>query len=418
MPTLSGGATSVTMATSISERVEQVQSFLATQKKMRLDASFVDAMEATQASSLVNFIRASKIDLPEATRLVCKVSEGTFSSDRKQILVEAINEKLHTKTVRECPTQTCSHLTSYLTKSEWDALASKASTRLQRVRVLVDRMRKVGLVNPTEQTRKDAAIIVGLFEDAVGGKDLCDDVRFWLKKLKGHSGGPTLFHYPPSPSELENSVFAAAYGSEEPAPEGYVDLSRWSFVAGQLALRKTNKLCGQGAASQQPLLDTLRRNGTPPLSHLHAYSPGYNPSIWQPYLVGGSPPHFPCAPQQNMPWPSCSPCHSHTTAVDAQPSRGPEPRTPPAGVYCRKGSDVLEKGKECTAQQDPPPVDDKVFLVPCLRRREAHLHAHVSLCPLLPHVFPCCFHVLTRFLVPPEHSQAHTSIALHVHTAS
>jgi hypothetical protein len=243
------------MAISMSDRIEQVHAFLSAQQQIGLDNEFLMAMEASQAKSLVASIQSSKLDRISATDLIKKASHGPFSAASKKQIVEALNAKVSTEGARDMTvTQTCKSLCFYLTKSEWDVLSARSCTRLQKVKVVVGRMIAIGLYNPTEQTRKDAACIVGLFEDDIVGKDLCDDIRFWLKRLKSGHRTMGVVSYPSSPDLLEKDVYALAYGSEGPAPDGYVDLSRWSSVSGQIALRRTNRLC---VGHQASLLSTF-----------------------------------------------------------------------------------------------------------------------------------------------------------------
>ena len=233
------------MAVAVCDRLDQVHAFVSAQEKAGLGDKFVDSLRTSQINAVKSFLSSCKIDLVGATSIIEKVNKGPWTAEAKLSIIEVVNDRVAPMS-KIAATQSCLTLSAYLTNTEWDSLASKSS-RVQKIRVVVDRMALIGLFNPSEQTRKDAACTAGLFLQDIAGKDLCDDVRFWLNRKDKVRVGEVLANYPSHPKLLEKRLYDHAYANEVPAEAGYVDTSRWSEVSTQLALRKTNRMCHSGS---------------------------------------------------------------------------------------------------------------------------------------------------------------------------
>ena len=160
--------------------------------------------------------------------------------------------------------QTCSSFYNYLTVGEIDYSKDPRAPRTCRLNKFVQRMHSINLVTASEQTRKH---ILGLYlflcepsaaDNPIAKKQIADELRSMLRSTRPQRDASIehITNYPNNPFELGDAFIDAAYGSETPAPAGYVDWSGLADTTNGVILRKNNKAlnpqgCGVTALARQ-----------------------------------------------------------------------------------------------------------------------------------------------------------------------
>lgn len=244
----------------VERNLDDVQAFLAAQQRCGMAAPLLASIMSGQKQSLLASVQMIDDMTPaSANSLISLVEAGPWDDDSKKALVLAIADKVqhaHIRANASTCTQVCTDFSLYPTRSEWDIMKDATVSRTRKVQIIVNRLQLIGLHRPSEQTRKHVASLIGMFDHASEGKEICDDIRFWLRRLKVVSSGNPLRVFPFQPQDLSEAVFAQAYKDEGPAPPGYVDTSRSSAVADRMWLRTSHGKASPNSKSTQLATNT------------------------------------------------------------------------------------------------------------------------------------------------------------------
>ena len=166
------------------QHIVAVQRFLTSQRRV-LPANVYVQIEAGQRRAVIAIIdQLTTITATDANNLTEALDEYNWDVEAATPLRSAICTRINAVLphTAHTVTQRCDHFYAYLTETEYTALRDPSCTRLRRVHIAVDRMHAIGLARPSEHTRKHIAGVIGLYEQNPSGKDICDDIKFWLKK--------------------------------------------------------------------------------------------------------------------------------------------------------------------------------------------------------------------------------------------
>ena len=249
-----------TMATieSVQRHMACIQQFLESQEQLSMTNALFEEIEASQAATLVRMIgRMKRLPADEAQKLTSTLCAGKWSAVAKDRLAKAIADRVK-QSMGGNGTQECYHFANYLSNEDYEALQDPRLSRMSKVHVVVDRMIAIDLLNPSEQCRLGAAGLIAQYVPDVRGKELPDDIRFWLKERskqlqQSRDKEAMITDYPRLPKDLPAALYKTAYKGVQPAPEGFVDSSDHRRAMARLHLRnsraQSKEVCSAPATS-------------------------------------------------------------------------------------------------------------------------------------------------------------------------
>ena len=186
------------------EQLAAIQDFLDVQRRLGMALPLYDEIENQQACTLARVIaRLKSLTAVDAQTLSATLARGNWGATAKAQLAKVISERVGAQGHAGNGTQECEGFANYPTEDEWRILMDPSMPRLNKVHAVVDRMLAINLWNPSEQCRKLIASIIGMYVPDATGKELPDDIRFWiqkkrkaLKKIASREDIPMIIEYP------------------------------------------------------------------------------------------------------------------------------------------------------------------------------------------------------------------------------
>ena len=221
-----------------------------------------DAIRALQVQGLLTRLSSMpRLDAVSCTSMVRAIATGGWSASDKAALASAVG-RLQTSSAAmpyaRRSLQTCLTVEGYLTESEWQRLSDDKGLMSTKVHVVADRLRLVGLTNPSENTVKSAAAVVLHF--GCHGVHLSQDSKFQLVQhfkttLRAMTRNyqhpfPHMERYPPTALMLDDPIRHYAYQDDAPAPKECASLAA---VAATIPMRSTNKTLAATTGSREAL---------------------------------------------------------------------------------------------------------------------------------------------------------------------
>ena len=168
------------------QHIVAVQKFLTSQRRALPVTAYVQIEAGQRRAVLAVTDQLATITAADANTLTEALDEYNWDADAATALRTAIGTRVNAVAPHvsssHAVTQRCDHFYAYPTETEYSALRDPSCTRLRRVHIAVDRMHAIGLSRPSEHTRKHIDGVIGMYEQHPSGKDICDDIKFWLKK--------------------------------------------------------------------------------------------------------------------------------------------------------------------------------------------------------------------------------------------
>ena len=231
------------------EQLAAIQDFLDVQRRLGMAPSLYDEIENQQACTLARVIaRLKSLKAVDAQTLSATLARGNWGAIAKAQLAKVISERVGAQGHAGNGTQECDGFANYPTEDEWRIIMDPSMPRLNKVHAVVDRMLAINLCNPSEQCRKLIASIIGMYVPDASGKELPDDIRFWiqkkrkaLKKIASREDIPMIIEYPTTPQEMPEDLFKKAYKKgHSPAPAGFVDLEALPQTMAKFHVRRSH----------------------------------------------------------------------------------------------------------------------------------------------------------------------------------
>ena len=244
------------MAAEIAKQIEDCSTFFASQQSV-LGVAVAETRKSMCTSLSKSITQLQVLDVSGAAHLTEVISSSGFDDASKTQLADAVARRVASSSGAQQQqhrrsTQTLQNVSNYMTPSDWELL-NAGGPAVAKITVVVDRLGKLGMRNPSEVTIKHCtALVVSTHCTTEQSASELHDMMLQVKAaFATRKGAPTtlphITMYPSDPSNLPEEVRAAAYATEGPEPrlvEGY-----YSTVA-RVPMRASNK--GLHSASAMP----------------------------------------------------------------------------------------------------------------------------------------------------------------------
>ena len=194
----------------------------------------------------------ASLDMNNASEINKAIRDSAFPSEQKTLLAQAVQKKLmasatNTTTPNRKGLQTLTSVCSYFTQNDWNCMGNPTLVLGQKIICMVERLRLLGLGNPSESTSKHLAALIGTVHfqhpDASQLHNIVLELKLSMQQMRGKvvlASGVHILQYPTDPKELPEAVFKLAYPNDaDPPINNILDGFMATFV--HVPLRVTNK---------------------------------------------------------------------------------------------------------------------------------------------------------------------------------
>jgi hypothetical protein len=233
-------------------RINAVSAFLTSQQSLMSGEAYTSSMQAMATSIKAQIGGFSSISVDDATAVNSAITSSAFTNAQKSELAASVSlivsvgdtpnafSGCHTSKPQ---TQTMAFPNNYLTQADWSYIESPEATNLQICQCITDRLRRVGLTAPSDQTVANMAAMVACIREPDASQQRLRAIFLDFKAMRSSKvliPGAHIYTYPPQPSGLEPSVFNLAYPSPEASPV-VKELPEMAVLAARCPKRSTHK---------------------------------------------------------------------------------------------------------------------------------------------------------------------------------
>lgn len=222
-----------------------------------MSASEWQSLSATHGDQIISSIAKiprSSMTLTEATAVVTAVQTSIFDEATKGKLLRSVNSLatsigedetgiMHAKDRSIIRPQDHFHMEAYLTEADWGVLLSGTERMDDKMEVILNRARAIGLTSLSEKTSVALACLLILANnkpiDNMGAYSLLQSVKDAFKKSRARCHRPqTLQTFPPSPADFL-PLFPDTYPDQKPVASR-VDAAKLLEMRHTMPARKTH----------------------------------------------------------------------------------------------------------------------------------------------------------------------------------